>query len=79
MMSNADRVGEYNIVDFAPVIDDYNKNRSAIEEYSQDQFYMMLREGTSKLNDYLNKLNGQQKCKTATEAINNWYKSYKNK
>lgn len=77
MMANADRVGEYNIVDFAPVIDDYNKNRSAIEEYSQDQFYVMLREGTAKLSDYLNKLNNQQGCKKATTAINNWYKNYK--
>ncbi len=77
MMTNADQVGEYNVVDFAPVIDEYNKNRSAIEEYSQDQFYVMLREGTAKLNDYLNKLNNQQGCKKATDAINEWYKNYK--
>ena len=76
-MDNADKVGEYNVVDFAPVIDDYNKNRSAIEEYSQDQFYIMLKEGSSRLNDFLTKLNSQQGCNKATTAINNWYKSYK--
>ena len=77
LMNNADKVGEYNVVDFAPVIDDYNKNRSAIEEYSQDQFYIMLKEGSSRLNDFLAKLNSQQGCNKATTAINNWYKSYK--
>ena len=77
LMNNADKVGEYNVVDFAPVIDDYNKNRSAIEEYSQDQFYIMLKEGSSRLNDFLTKLNNQQGCNKATTAINNWYKSYK--
>ena len=77
LMKDADRVGEYNVVDFAPVIEDYNKNRSAIEEYAQDQFYVMLREGSNKLGDYQNKLNGQQGCSKATQAINNWYSTYK--
>lgn len=76
LMNNADAVGEYNVVDFAPVIDGYNKNRSMIEEYAQDQFYIMLKDGTGKINDYLTKLNNQQGCNKATQAINEWYKNY---
>lgn len=79
MMENADEVGVYNLVDFTPPINDYNANRSKIEEYAQDQFYVMLKEGPSKLSDCLSKLNSQQGGKIATDAINDWYKTYKQK
>lgn len=77
LMENADEVGEYNLVDFAPVIEDYNKNRSSVEEYAQDQFYVMLKDGTQKLNDIRKSLNDNHGCTKATEALNNWYKSYR--
>lgn len=76
MMENADEVGVYNLVDFTPPIDDYNSNRSIMEEYAQDQFYLMLREGSAKLQTYREKLNGTNGGDTATKAINEWYKSY---
>ena len=74
-MENADAVGVYNVTDFTPPIQEYNSSRSAIEEYAQDQFYIMMKDGTSKLNEYMNKLNGQQGCKKATDAVNAWYKA----
>ena len=75
MMEDADKVGVYNIVDFTPPIDDYNSNRANIETNAQDWFYIMLKEGTGKLNEYITKLNGQFKCEKATQAINDWYKT----
>lgn len=75
LMENADAVGVYNVTDFTPPIQEYNSSRSAIEEYAQDQFYIMMKDGTSKLNEYLTKLNGQQGCKKATDAVNAWYKA----
>ncbi len=78
LMDNADKVGIYNISDFIPPIDDYNSNRSAIEEYAQDQFYIMMKDGSGKLEEYLQKLNSQQGGSKATDAINEWYKEYKN-
>ncbi len=78
LMDNADAVGVYNVSDFIPPIDDYNSNRSAIEEYAQDQFYIMMKDGTGKLAEYLQKLNAQQGGEKATDAINDWYKEYKN-
>ena len=76
LMDNADSVGVYNIADFTPPIADYNSARSTIEENAQDWFYVMLREGSSKLSDYVTKLNGQYNGKVATDAINDWYKVY---
>ena len=73
LMVDADEVGEYNIVDFTPPIKEYNENRAAIEEYAQDQFFIMLKEGTGKMGEYLTKLNGLQGGSKATEAINEWY------
>ena len=73
LMADADKVGVYNIVDFTPPIEDYNKNRAAIEEYAQDQFFIMLKEGTGKMSEYLTKLNGLQGGSEATKAINEWY------
>lgn len=78
MMENADEVGVYNVVDFTPPIEDYNSNRAAMEEYAQDQFYIMMKDGTGSLAEYLNKLNTLQGGKTATDAINAWYAEYKN-
>ena len=77
LMEDADTVGVYNVVDFTPPIEDYNTNRSAMEQYAQDQFYVMMKEGTGKLSEYLNKLNGLQGGSEATAAINAWYKDYK--
>lgn len=74
-MDNADTVGVYNIVDFTPPIQAYTKNRQKMEEYAQDQFFIMLKEGTVNLNSYLDKLNGLQGGKDATDAINDWYKN----
>lgn len=75
LMDNADGVGVYNIVDFTPPIQDYSENRQKMEEYAQDQFFIMLKEGTPKLQEYLSKLNGLQGGKAATDAINDWYKN----
>jgi hypothetical protein len=46
-----------------------------MEEYAQDQFFIMLKEGTKNLSEYLNKLNTLQGGKEATDAINDWYKN----
>ena len=72
---SVDGVGVYNIVDFTPPIQDYSENRQKMEEYAQDQFFIMLKEGTPKLQEYLSKLNGLQGGKDATDAINDWYKN----
>ncbi len=77
LMNNADAVGVYNVVDFTPPIEAYNSNRSSIEEYAQDQFYIMMKDGVGKIDEYYAKLNDQLKCKEATEAINAWYKTRK--
>ncbi|HIR65520.1 MAG TPA: extracellular solute-binding protein [Candidatus Fimimonas gallinarum] len=76
LMDNADAVGVYNVADFTPPIEDYNSHRSAMEEYAQDQFYIMMKEGTSNINEYLTKLNSQQGGTVATQAINQWYSTY---
>ena len=73
LMEDADEVGVYNVVDFTPPIEDYNSNRSSIEEYAQTQFYIMLKDGTGNIGEYLNKLNNLQGCSDATKAINDWY------
>lgn len=75
LMTDADAVGVHNITDYTPPIADYNANRSAIEEYAQDQMYIMMKDGTGKLAEYQTKLNGQQGCAKATEAVNAWYKA----
>ena len=77
LMENADQVGVYNVVDFTPPIEDYNSNRSAMEEYAQDQFYIMMKDGTGSIQEFLTKLNSQQGGKKATDAINAWYAAYK--
>ena len=77
LMDNADAVGVYNIVDFTPPIEAYNASRSAMEEYAQDQFYIMMKDGTGKMPEYLTKLNSQQGGTKATDAINAWYKTYR--
>ena len=76
LMTDADTVGVYNVADFTPPIEDYNSNRSAMEEYAQDQFYIMMKDGSGKLDEYKGKLNGQQGGDKATSAINAWYKDY---
>ena len=75
LMEDADEVGVYNIVDFTPPISDYTENRQKMEEYAQDQFFIMLKEGTKNMGEYLSKLNTLQGGKKATDAINDWYKN----
>ena len=77
LMEDADTVGVYNVVDFTPPIEDYNSNRSAMEQYAQDQFYIMMKEGTGKITEYMDKLGSLQGGTEATDAINAWYKEYK--
>lgn len=77
LMTNADDVGVYNIVDFTPPIADYTKYRSSIELYAQDQTYNMFKNGTGNLAEYINTLNTTKGGNTATAAINSWYASYK--
>jgi hypothetical protein len=38
----------------------------------------MMKDGTGNIQEYLTKLNSQQGGKKATEALNAWYKTYKN-
>ena len=73
LMTDADDVGVYNIVDFTPPIKDYNRNRASMEEYAQSQFYIMLQNGTGNLGQYINQLNGTHGGNKATDAINDWY------
>lgn len=77
LMEDADTVGVYNVVDFAPPIDEYNLKRSAIEEEAQDKFFVLLKEGSGRLEEYRSSLNGMKGGQSATDAINEWYKSYK--
>ena len=77
LMNKADAVGVYNIVDFTPPIEDYNKNRASVELYAQDCFYQMLKGGTAEFDSLVNTLNTTKGCQKATDAINAWYKSGK--
>lgn len=74
MMKDADEVGVYDVLDFAPPLPQYAKVRSAIELYSQDQFFVMMarEKGTGKLNEYLAKWKADGGT-AATKEINNWY------
>lgn len=74
MMQDADEVGVYNVVDFAPPIADYTSTRGNIELYAQDQFYVMMvtDKGTGNLASYLKKFKDDGGSK-ATKAINEWY------
>ncbi|MBR4835994.1 MAG: extracellular solute-binding protein [Clostridia bacterium] len=74
LMNKADAVGVYNIVDFTPPIEDYNKNRASVELYAQDCFYQMLKGGTAEFDSLVNTLNTTKGCQKATDAINEWYK-----
>ena len=74
LMDKADSVGVYNIVDFTPPIEDYNKNRASVELYAQDCFYQMLKGGTAEFDSLVNTLNTTKGCQKATDAINEWYK-----
>lgn len=78
LMEDADTVGVYNIADFTPPIEEYNKHRSAMELEAQTDFYQMLANGTAKFEEHLNTINTTKGGKTATDAINEWYKNYKN-
>ena len=74
LMDKADTVGVYNVVDFTPPIEEYNKNRASVELYAQDCFYQMLKGGTAEFDSLVNTLNTTKGCQKATDAINEWYK-----
>ncbi len=76
MMKNADTVGVYDALDFAPPLTDYASVRGTIETYAQDQFFVMLRtdKGTSKLADYLKKWNSDG-GELASKEINKWFEN----
>lgn len=73
LMSKADQVGVYNIVDFIPPIEEYNNNRATVELFAQNSFYQMLKDGTGNFSGILNELNNVNNCQKATDAINAWY------
>jgi putative aldouronate transport system substrate-binding protein len=77
LMDKADSVGVYNIVDFTPPIEEYNKNRASVELEAQNNFYDMLKNGTANFDTLVNTLNTSKGCQKATDAINEWYKSGK--
>ncbi len=76
MMRNADEVGVYDVLDFAPPLAEYARVRSTIELYSQDQFFVMMArdKGTGKLGEYLTKWRSDGGT-VATNEINKWYRS----
>lgn len=78
MMEDADEVGVYNVLDFAPPLPTYAQMRAKIELYSQDQFYVMMAKdkGNGKLSEYLAKWN-KDGGEAATKEINGWYSSAK--
>lgn len=78
LMDNADEVGVYNIADFTPPIEEYNKYRSAMELEAQNCFYSMMANGTSKYDEHANTIAEIKGGTKATNAINEWYKNYKN-
>ena len=75
LMTDADSVGVHNVIDYTPPIEEYTSNRAKMEEYAQDQTYIMIKEGTGNIAEYLNKFGSQQGGTKATDAINAWYKS----
>lgn len=78
MMDDADEVGVYNALDFAPPLSDYASKRAIIELYAQDQFFVMLKtdKGTGNLESYLTKWRNDGGTVSTTE-INKWYQSKK--
>lgn len=74
LMEDADAVGVHNVVDFTPPIEDYNLNRASVEEFAQNSFYQMMKDGTGNINALIDQLNSQKGGKKATDAINEWYK-----
>ena len=77
LMEDADAVGVHNVVDFTPPIEEYNLNRASVEEFAQNSFYQMLKDGTGNINALIDQLNSQKGGKKATDAINEWYNSDK--
>ena len=73
LMDDADKVGVYNIVDFTPPIEDYNLNRASVEEFAQNSFYQLMKDGSGNLNSLISQLNSNKGGKKATDAINEWY------
>ncbi|MDE7373247.1 MAG: hypothetical protein K2N18_04210, partial [Clostridia bacterium] len=78
MMEDADEVGVYHALDFAPPLTTYASYRSVIELYAQDQFFVMLKtdKGTGSLNTYLTKWRNDGGT-ASTAEINKWYQSKK--
>lgn len=72
LMTDANEVGVYNIADALPPLSAYSTVRANIETYAQEQFFIMLKNGTGSYSTYLNKFlsdGGTQ----ATNAISGWY------
>lgn len=77
LMDNADEVGVYNVSDFTPPIEEYNKYRSAMEMEAQNNFYSMMANGLDRFDEYQNTVSTVKGGEKATAAINEWYKDYK--
>ncbi len=74
MMEDADEVGVYNVLDWAPPLEEYASYRSIIELYAQDQFFVMMIQdgGSSNLAQYLSTWSSDGGA-ASTEEINAWY------
>ncbi len=72
LMTDADEVGVYNITDALPPISAYSTVRANIETYAQEQFFIMMKNGTGSFATYLSKFLSDGGTK-ATNAISEWY------
>ena len=76
-MEDADTVGVHNVVDFTPPIEEYNLNRASVEEFAQNSFYQLMKDGTGNISRLINDLNNLKGGNKATDAINSWYNNAK--
>jgi hypothetical protein len=44
-----------------------------VEEFAQNSFYQLMKDGTGNLSSLINDLNNLKGGQKATDAINNWY------
>lgn len=77
LMEDADTVGVHNVVDFTPPIEEYNLNRASVEEFAQNSFYQLMKDGTGNISSLINDLNNLKGGNKATDAINSWYNNAK--
>lgn len=78
LMKDADEVGVYSVVNFAPPLAVYSEKSAAIEQNAMDAVFVMLRTDKSGTN-YQAKLTAWKNDSGAavTEEINTWYQSAK--